>query len=193
MDHPSRSLAKLPFLPPLAIGSCEDCDICCDIVGASELGKPYYARCAHMHKGCTIYETRPHSCRVFRCAWHMGFFGDKPDWRPDKLGVILHFTGTSVEVFETRPGALADNQQRLPHLVARITSHRVLKDVQWDQVSTVYYPYGSDISINYPVGAAFAPYQSPEGEIPVKINAQGVAEFAGKVRGLLLPTKPPVA
>jgi hypothetical protein len=191
MNHPSRSLTKLPLIPPLATNRCGDCDICCDIIGASELGKPYYARCAHMNKGCTIYETRPKTCRVFRCAWHMGFFGDKPDYRPDRLGLILHLTGTSVEAYETRPGALAENQQRLPHLVARIKSHRTLQDVQWDAVSTVYYPYGADISINYPVGPAFAPYQSPAGEIPVKLNPRGVAEFAGNVRNLLLPAAPP--
>lgn len=37
--------------------------------------------------GCTIYSSRPNSCRQFSCSW---LLGDLPDWaKPDKINVVI--------------------------------------------------------------------------------------------------------
>ena len=62
---------------------CGTCTACCDVIGVDSVGKPYYARCPHLdrdHPGgggggggaCTIYADRPHTCREYRCLWHLG-------------------------------------------------------------------------------------------------------------------------
>lgn len=66
-------------------------------------------------EGCGIYATRPKVCRVFNCAWRMGF--GTPSERPDLSGVIFTTTleeaqtrGISALVaHETSPGSLDDN------------------------------------------------------------------------------------
>ncbi len=82
-------LQKSNFVPPLADNRHGECTECCDVVAVDELGKPHYARCPHLRANCGIYETRPSSCKTWRCVWNMGLFGDRPDWRPDKLGLLF--------------------------------------------------------------------------------------------------------
>jgi hypothetical protein len=69
---------------------CGECGLCCKVVAVSELDKPAGQWCPHYaeHKGCTIYQTRPDPCRIFRCAWldHDEF---DADWFPKKAGFFL--------------------------------------------------------------------------------------------------------
>jgi Fe-S-cluster containining protein len=38
-----------------------------------ELGKGMYRTCVHVGgQGCSIYQERPRSCRVWSCQWQLG-------------------------------------------------------------------------------------------------------------------------
>lgn len=101
--------------------SCEECQVCCEIMGVSELGKPYTTRCEHQcPSGCAIYGSRPPGCRSFFCFWKMmGVFPD--DLRPDKSGVLLCFDKLTSEdgeqtylfVYEAWEGAIAAMPQSI--------------------------------------------------------------------------------
>lgn len=51
--------------------SCASCTLCCKVMAIRELDKPRLTWCSHCDKkrGCTIYETRPETCREFYCSW----------------------------------------------------------------------------------------------------------------------------
>lgn len=78
--------------------SCGDCRACCTVLGVRDVApepKPAFQRCAHeCEAGCAIYDTRPHTCRVYRCAWLDGM--DDESSRPDLLGVILDCAAPSL-------------------------------------------------------------------------------------------------
>jgi hypothetical protein len=41
---------------------CGACTACCTVLGAAELGKPYYCTCKKLgDAGCTVYDGRPQS------------------------------------------------------------------------------------------------------------------------------------
>lgn len=75
-------------LKPFPGKSCGGCVACCEIVPVKELHLPAFTRCPHVvtHRGCSIYNIRPSSCRMWACGW---LIGDLPaEYRPDKLGVV---------------------------------------------------------------------------------------------------------
>lgn len=75
--------------------SCGSCTMCCKTMGVSDLKpepKPVHVWCRHCEigRGCSIYESRPTTCREFECIWLQdtrGLFGDED--RPDRLGVVF--------------------------------------------------------------------------------------------------------
>lgn len=79
---------------------CGTCKLCCRVMGVKEpsieFDKPSGEWCEHCDKskGCTIYEGRPLSCRVFECLWLASQSINKikmpPQYRPDKTHVVLH-------------------------------------------------------------------------------------------------------
>lgn len=75
-----------------------------------ELHKPSGVRCEMVtREGCSVYDRRPASCRVFECLWLMGF--GSSSHRPDRSKVVLHVEtspklGEVVIVNETRPNGL---------------------------------------------------------------------------------------
>lgn len=74
--------------------TCGACTACCTALGVADLQppKPAHQRCAHERRKCTIYETRPASCRAYRCGWLQGA-GALRD-RPDRSGVIVDQVAT---------------------------------------------------------------------------------------------------
>lgn len=59
-----------------------------------ELKKPANTWCTYCDKGqgCTIYDTRPESCRVYECVWLRTQTLDKPlapELRPDRSHVVI--------------------------------------------------------------------------------------------------------
>lgn len=68
--------------------TCGECTRCCTHLRVDEIAKPDWTPCKHLcAKGCGVYETRPPSCRVWRCVWLQGHFGEGA--RPDKIGVVV--------------------------------------------------------------------------------------------------------
>ncbi|NNM75203.1 hypothetical protein [Enterovirga aerilata] len=68
---------------------CGSCTLCCKTMSVREIEKPNNVWCRHVrnHTSCEIYETRPHSCRVFNCLWLRGVGTDA--MRPDRSRVVL--------------------------------------------------------------------------------------------------------
>jgi hypothetical protein len=87
---------------------CGGCTACCTVMAVREFAKGMYRSCSHVgSQGCSIYEERPLSCRVWSCQWQLGEIdGD----RPDRSGVVVNLgfrSGPHYEVFELWNGAAA--------------------------------------------------------------------------------------
>lgn len=127
-DHPKLRVAQemLTHVESVAaVRPCEECQVCCEIMGVSELGKPYTTRCEHQcPAGCAIYDARPSGCRSFLCLWKM--MGESPDdLRPDKSGIMLCCDKLTSEdgeqiylfLYEAWDGAIAAMPQSIHSLV----------------------------------------------------------------------------
>jgi len=59
-----------------------------------ELRKVQGYRCQHLKpgQGCSIYATRPHTCRTFYCGWRQLKWVREP-LRPDRSGVLVKLVG----------------------------------------------------------------------------------------------------
>jgi len=71
---------------------CGKCSMCCKVLRIDEIAKPAGKWCDHckIGQGCTIYESRPHVCRTFACAWLMS--EKVPDeWYPLKSHMVLSY------------------------------------------------------------------------------------------------------
>jgi len=81
---------------------CGPCNICCRLpaIVDPELNKPPGALCSNWSAGtgCTIYETRPFSCRGHFCAWRRLQQLDDA-WRPDISGVYIELKPDPPEHF----------------------------------------------------------------------------------------------
>lgn len=68
---------------------CKNCSACCDALAVSELQKDVFTPCVHQCKsgGCSIYPTRPATCKAWTCGYLQGIGSD--DERPDQTGVVL--------------------------------------------------------------------------------------------------------
>jgi len=77
--------------------SCDGCTVCCKILKIRELNKPGNTWCPHckIGAGCTIYDSRPESCRIYECIWLQTQAGEKPmplELRPDRSHVVIGTT-----------------------------------------------------------------------------------------------------
>jgi len=110
--HERRAWAAKSKLVKLPVVNrhCGECTACCTLLGVPELGKGRYAPCEYevgavvdkdgvvvgttplpgAKKGCGIYDTRPVSCRTFKCVWLQGLLPIEE--RPDKTGIIWSVT-----------------------------------------------------------------------------------------------------
>jgi hypothetical protein len=104
--------------------SCGACTACCTLLPILELDKPSGTPCRHLcEQGCGIYESRPDVCRNYLCAWRShAWFGSRPQYRPDKLGVMVSCQDTkdgwAITLWEVREGALDD--PRLPFILDKL-------------------------------------------------------------------------
>jgi hypothetical protein len=94
---------SLGFRAPAAqttsrVRQCGSCNLCCDVLEVTAVGKPVNQLCTHWAtgKGCTIYHQRPQMCRSFSCAWLQGHLGD--EWYPETAGIVMHFSQDAVNV-----------------------------------------------------------------------------------------------
>ena len=83
---------------------CGECSMCCKLLGVEELEKPKNKWCSHckISEGCAIYESRPPSCRNFKCLW---IINDKmpEELRPDRAKVVFYEPQEDIS-----PGVTAD-------------------------------------------------------------------------------------
>jgi len=72
--------------------SCDNCDICCNILEVRELKKESFCNCVHRanHGGCGIYETRPSICRDWSCAYILNLIPGGEEIRPNNLGLMFY-------------------------------------------------------------------------------------------------------
>jgi hypothetical protein len=117
-------MLRLPQLDPSR--KCGPCTACCTVMEVKELGKAPNQSCKHACNGCAIYPTRPNSCRIYRCAWQLGF--GLPDDRPDKIGVVFTFVNDKavpprvMDICELWEGAV--NESRPSALIQRIGTNQ---------------------------------------------------------------------
>jgi hypothetical protein len=76
--------------------SCGSCTVCCVslTIDDAELKKAEGIRCSHLHRenACSIYPTRPNSCRRFFCGWLLLKWIREP-LRPDRSHVLIRMHG----------------------------------------------------------------------------------------------------
>jgi len=76
--------------------TCGSCDVCCVAltIDDPELTKVQGYRCRHLKpgQGCSIYATRPHTCRTFYCGWRQ-LKWVRESLRPDRSGVLVKLDG----------------------------------------------------------------------------------------------------
>lgn len=147
--------------------TCGECHECCVDLKVEQLGKPAQCRCEHLDDdlGCTIYDRRPSGCRIFYCAWRLGW-GDESLDRPDRNGVLMYVgpddTGMkegALHVIELKPEAL---QRRfysapgsLPEFVRMIQKHTHI-------TSVMLFPHGHPRARNENFGGLYSPHYSPK-------------------------------
>ena len=82
---------------------CGSCTTCCTVMKVKELNKGAHTPCTHCQEGigCTIYDKRPESCRVYECLWLRSQQFDKPlpaNIRPDRCNVVIGTINNGNEV-----------------------------------------------------------------------------------------------
>ncbi|MGZ3264957.1 MAG: YkgJ family cysteine cluster protein [Croceibacterium sp.] len=90
MTGPAASVEERVFGPLVEDRACSECVACCVEIAIDDpqLSKPAGTPCVHCGpRGSAIYDTRPHSCRAWFCAWRR--LPDLPDHlRPDRSGLM---------------------------------------------------------------------------------------------------------
>lgn len=104
---------------------CGPCTACCTMLGVTELHKPVNAECEHVcERGCSIYDSRPRTCRDWSCDWKNGLIPGE-DLRPDKLGVIFDLRLEGCDpilcLWEVMPGAA--QQDALGSILSNVYLH----------------------------------------------------------------------
>jgi hypothetical protein len=69
---------------------CGGCSECCEVMGVRELEKPPLTKCKNQcDTGCTIYDSRPATCREWTCSWVRDdeFLSDRD--RPNEGGLLF--------------------------------------------------------------------------------------------------------
>lgn len=101
--------------------SCGPCSVCCTRLGVGELDKRVDLDCWHigLGGGCSVYDRRPTSCRLYTCMW---LRGDLPqDLRPDRSGILVSTSRVAgvpvLFVHEARPKALDQEDSPVPMLL----------------------------------------------------------------------------
>ena len=182
-------MISLPqFQKPAPSAGCGTCTLCCDVLTIVELGKPAYARCAHLTNKCEIYENRPNQCRVFRCAWHLNLLGDRVDRRPDQTGFVFQFEEHEgrwyLVMYEAVPGAAFTDKAR--YLADMVLRHKRVQHLPFGQPAVRIVPFGADLPFHGTPWEIYEAYVAPTGPPETKIEGN-VLVYAGKRREMLMP------
>ena len=114
------------------MNSCDGCSACCKIMKVAELAKQANTWCQHCQigVGCSIYETRPESCRVYECLWLRTQSLEKPmapELRPDKSRVVMGTTnhGEDVVLYVSADRPDAWKNSRISNVVGEFKARRI--------------------------------------------------------------------
>jgi hypothetical protein len=72
--------------------SCDNCTLCCKVLGIAEFAKPQGQECTHCltDRGCAIYGRRPEVCREFYCSYLLSpALGE--EWKPTTSHMVLGY------------------------------------------------------------------------------------------------------
>jgi uncharacterized protein len=103
-DYPTRAARADRLLAHIRTKrTCADCDLCCTAMGVEEIEKKPACRCPHLGaqpgKSCTVYETRPITCREFLCLWRGSDTLLPDNLKPSRVGFVIGLTND----FRSRP------------------------------------------------------------------------------------------
>lgn len=149
---------------------CGECRACCIILPIAEPGfvKAAGVPCNHLcTSGCSLYgsETMPDLCRGYYCVWRMDkWFENRPDYRPDKLGVILQGHMDRLTLFEVSPNSLSKS------------SVQYIKNRQRKGRTVMLYPYGIGFGVDLNP-ATIKDGMCDDSDLDVKWEDQGNDEY----------------
>ena len=122
---------------------CGGCTACCVelIIEDPELTKLPGVKCQNLAKtgGCSIYQTRPKTCRDWYCMWRYMPLLDE-EWRPDIKGIMIK------RVFDNIPEAYADKVALNFEIIGKKS---VIHDMNFIEVLSGYIVMGFPCFISY--------------------------------------------
>jgi Fe-S-cluster containining protein len=79
--------------------ACDECSLCCKVIGVREIDKPRGQWCKHYKagKGCAVYLTRPAVCRDYTCRFKIDPELDEI-WRPSECRMVINLDRRRVVV-----------------------------------------------------------------------------------------------
>lgn len=162
-------------------GGCGSCTLCCKLMGVKELDKPNDKWCDHCDKssGCTIYETRPESCRIFECVWlqtqtptHPGQTPLPPELQPNRCHVVLCQHPTDEKVIQARVDPVYPDAWKkgpIGRLIARLSEHGVSIIVACGDKRHAILTQDQAVKvINFVADPTGKPFRSDDGEITIE-------------------------
>ena len=93
------------------MSSCGDCTACCSVFVIDELQKPKNTLCSNCKGGCSIYQSRPQTCKDYKCAYLVGGWNEA--LRPDKCGVIIDSSKNGYQAIRFRDEVSSSIMQQI--------------------------------------------------------------------------------
>ena len=88
--------------------------MCCKVMAVEALDKPVGVMCKHACGKCSIYETRPDSCRTYNCLWLVDERVPE-EFKPSKTKVVLNAKDGAIQVSVDRAFNITPNNiERTP-------------------------------------------------------------------------------
>lgn len=97
--------------------SCDNCTLCCKVIGVPALAKPRGHDCVHcdIGRGCKIYGRRPEVCADFYCSYLLSpALGE--EWDPRKSHLVLGYMAEADVILIYTDPAHPDVWRREPYL-----------------------------------------------------------------------------
>jgi hypothetical protein len=115
------------------------------------------------------------------------------EWRPDVCGVMVQLepegSEVAIELYEVWRDSF--KSEHFPRLLSKLKQSYRLYKLPLVQLPFRLFPFGADLPIQYPVDAAFLPYQPRRNDFQVMQRPQttDVGEYVGPMRDFLYPSK----
>lgn len=180
-------MSSVTNMLPVLSKSCGPCTACCTVIAVEPLGKEPYTPCNHLcTEGCSIYDRKPSVCSTWECAWKSGWIDGDERRRPDQLGVIFEFHGSSGHSFlwayEVWPNAFDSPQAR--YLLQRLEKKEILVRIDYQSRRLNAPQRVLDLIKSLPESSALLPrckLELPNGDV-VKVAIERIGhEFRMKV------------